>query len=321
MHYYRHALRETVHQAWEVLNQHPGLKWYGMISSFFGLFWGLAHLGYQGVAFWNMYAAHTMEKSYLERMSANLGLLKSFVFDHPDLIVGLIVLAVIVLAGHFVLNPILEGGLISLVGSILNGEKPRLIKGLPLGVLYIFPLMEFEFITAYFSVSVLLFELFWAVRNFGWGAFGFVMIPIAVLGLAGLVISFLFTYARFFIVLESKNVISAVIQSVKLVIFNLEQTVVLLLLTLLIVIRILLNVILVVVVPGIVIALIVGLSSSFLKTTGVVIGGALGLLLFLAVTYLSGIVHVFTTIAWTILFKELTKKGLKGWIMERVAGE
>jgi hypothetical protein len=143
----------------------------------------------------------------------------------------------------------------------------------------------------------------------------FVALPILLfIAMAGLIINFLFTYAEYFIVLEDRRLMKALMESSVLVISNLRKTFLVFVLMMLIGARVILNVILVLLIPMLVIALTSYLATVFLTTVGMIFIAVTGFAVLAISSYLMGLFNVFATAVWVLTFAELseTAKASKG---------
>ena len=138
----------------------------------------------------------------------------------------------------------------------------------------------------------------------------FVALPILLfVAMAGLIISFLFTYSEYYIVLRDYSLVKSIMESAILVIANLKKTILVFVLMLLIGARIVLNVLLVLLIPMMVVGVTSYLATIFLSTLGMVFIGLVGFAILIVSSYLLGLFHIFATAVWVLTFAELTERG------------
>lgn len=118
----------------------------------------------------------------------------------------------------------------------------------------------------------------------------------------------LFTYTEFYIVVDDNNVITSITKSIKLVVDNLEETVLMTVLMLIIGLRIIIQILFVLLIPAVVLGVVYLLTAANLPVVGLVVGGILGITGLIVASYLNGIIHVFAMTVWTFSFLKLTSK-------------
>ncbi len=290
---------EVIKIAWKMTNNEPGLVWYGVIPAFFGTLVGISYLAYQFFAFRTspFFGAKDLD---LDKIKP---LVLDFISDHSSLSITFIVAAVIVVILYFILPVLCEGGIIGLVSAIHKKKEVRPGDGIAIGAHHFLKMFEFRAMIGSFGFIYFLTVISLGVRKLGtppWllGLFGFLFI-------VSFILSFLFIYAQNFIVLENRNLIPSFMGSAKLVVSNFSKTILMWLLIFLISIRVVINVVLIFLIP----ALIAFVTNFFVSTIALTLGIILAILVSLAVimlaAYLAGILHVFTTTAWTLTFLEL----------------
>ena len=189
-------------------------------------------------------------------------------------------------------------------------RKYESIEGsVEVGVRHFFPMFEFALLVGAFSVTTLFTESSFILRWWGENIF-FIALPILLfIAMAGLIISFLFTYAEYFIVLKGHGITKSIMESSILVIANLKKTILVFVLMMLIGVRIVLNVLLVLLIPMMVVGVTSYLATVFLSTFGMIFIGLAGFGILIVSSYLMGLFHIFATAVWVLTFAALTEKG------------
>lgn len=295
-------VRDIVRKAWQMTQVHlKKLIWYGFIPSFFGVIVSSVYLSYQYSAL-RRSASLTSGEEFFDIFKQTWGL----VSEHIALSILLLVVALLILLGHFILTPIFKATMIQALMKIRNYES---IDGsVEVGVRNFFPIFEFAVLTGSFSINTLFTESFFIYRWWGEGVL-FAALPVLLfVAMAGLIINFLFTYSEYYIVLEGKGIMKSLMESSVLVIANLKKTILVFVLMLLIGARIILNVLLVLLIPMLVVFLTTYLATVFLSTFGLVMIGIFILAVLIVSSYLLGLFQVFSTAVWVLTFAELTGK-------------
>ncbi len=144
-----------------------------------------------------------------------------------------------------------------------------------------------------------------------WGESAFLIaLPILLfIATVGLIVSFLFTYSEYFIILKSHRVIVSMKESAILVLANLRKTFLIFILILLIGSRAILNVLLILLIPLGVVLIMSYLATTLLHTVGIIISTIFAIGILLVSSYLMGLFNVFSTAVWVFTFSALTDKG------------
>ena len=296
--------RDIVRKAWQITQVHlKKLIWYGSVPAFFTIVVSSVYLAYQYHAFKTSALFSPQHDSDVFGTAKTVW---SVVASHPTTSIVLIVLGVLILIGYILVPPIFNGTLIHALMKIKNYES---IDGsLEIGVRRFFPMFEFGALTGSFSITTLFTESSFILRWWGENVF-FIALPIILFIVAvGIIVTFLFTYAEYFIVLEDQGIMKSIGESTILVISNLRKTFLIFILILLISARIILNVVLVLIIPMLVVIVTSYFTSVFLSTIFFVIIGILGVGILLSSSYLLGLFHVFTTAVWVLTFSVLVTK-------------
>ncbi|MBU1090102.1 hypothetical protein KKF38_04925 [Patescibacteria group bacterium] len=291
---------EVIKIAWRMTNNERGLVWYGVIPAFFGTLVGIGYLVYQFLAFQTSPFFGAKEFDFEKIESFVLG----FAGNHPTLAILLIVLAAIVGIFYFLLPPLCEGGIIGLTSAIhKKKEGVRASDGIAIGAHHFLRMFEFRAVIGSFGFIYFLTVISLTIRKLGtpsWLVFllGFIF-------LVSFMMSFLFIYAQNFIVLENSKLIPAFAGSAKLVVSNFGKTILMWLLMLLISIRVIINVVLIFLIPALVAFVANFFVSAIAFTFGIILAVFVGFAVILLAAYLAGVLHVFTTTAWTLTFLNL----------------
>ncbi|MBU0727710.1 hypothetical protein KKA95_03420 [Patescibacteria group bacterium] len=296
--------RDIVRKAWQITQVHlKKLIWYGVVPAFFSVIVSSVYLAYQ-------YHAFKTSVIFSDQSNADVigtaRTLWGLVSSYPTLSIVLIVIGIIIFLGYVITPPIFNGTMINAIMRIKNYEP---IDGsVEIGVRRFFPMFEFSLLTGAFGITTLFTESSFILRWWGENVF-FVVLPILLfVVMIGFLISFLFTYAEYYIVLEDKPLMRSIMDSTILVISNLRRTFLIFILIILISARIILNVLLVLLIPMMVVIVAGYFTSVWLSIIGYIVVGVLGLAILCVSSYLLGLFHIFTTAVWVLTFSILAHK-------------
>lgn len=219
------------------------------------------------------------------------------------------IIVAIVLGIIYVLLPsFCEGSLIQLIARKRNGQEVRIRDGLRYGMLSFLPLFEYSWIARSFSlISILTWSSF-LMRNFSWEFFQSSIPVMILLAIVFAIMTVVFTYTEFFIVVDDRRVIESISKSSVLVVTHLERTLLLSILMLIIGIRILLQILFVLLIPLVIIGVVYVIALATLPIIAIVVGGIIGLILLYIASYLNATIHVFAVAVWTFTFLDLTNE-------------
>ncbi|MFA6458204.1 MAG: hypothetical protein WCV72_02325 [Patescibacteria group bacterium] len=291
---------EVIKIAWQLTNAKKSLVWFGIVPTFFTTLVGLGYFSYQFMAF---ETSPFFGNKHFDFTKIS-GLVLDFAGQHSGLIIFGIILTIIVLLGYFLVPPLTEGGLIGLVAAFhKQKEGVEIHDGIIIGTHHYLRMFEFGMAVSTFSFFEFLTITSMTIRHLGLPFW--LLILLGVLFVVSILFGFLFIYAANFIILENRNLTRALGGSAKLVISNFGKTFLMWFLMFLISIRVLINVILVFLIP----LLIAFVTNFFVSQVALILGIILaivaGLIVVGIASYLGGVLHVFTTAAWTITFLEL----------------
>ncbi|MBI5412113.1 hypothetical protein HZA43_02955 [Candidatus Peregrinibacteria bacterium] len=296
--------RNTVRKAWQITQVYlKKLIWYGAVPSFFSILVSSAYLAYQYNAFQHSKLLNPEENS---NILGTIQTLFDLIKQYPALSVSLVITAVIVFLCYTLLPPIFNGILIAAITRINDYQE---LEGVTeIGVRRFFPMFEFRLMMGSFSVITLFTESSFVLRWWGESIF-FVILPFLLfVSFVGFILSILFTYSDFYIVLHNKPLIKSISGSCVLVLANLRHTLLISILVVLIGIRAILNVLLVLMIPMLIVVLTSYFATIQLAVVGIILSVIIGLSLSILAAYLLGLFHVFTTTVWVLTFKQLVEK-------------
>ena len=296
--------RQIIADAWHFTGENKKLMWwYAFIPSLLTTLIGILYLAYQFFAFKKSKIFDNAEHGFLSDVISTI---VNFFKNNGELIVPSIVVVGIILLFYFLLPTLYEGGMIQLIAKKRKGEHVRMMSGLSYGLLTFLPLLEYNLLIKSFSLFSLLAEAAFIWRNLGTEPFQALLPIFIVAAIVFLILTLLFTYSEFFLVLDRTPVLRSMGRSAKLVIVSWQHTFLIGILMLIISLRVFINIIAVLLVP-----LLLFVSAGVLATIALpaTIGYLIAIIisfvgLFVA-SYFNGIISVFATAVWTFTFMEL----------------
>jgi hypothetical protein len=296
--------KHIIYKAWQITDSHRKLIWFAMSSIFVTFIIGMCYTVYHGSRIWSTLQPNSeLREQYMDTLNT----LFNFITSSPSITFISIGIAICFIGAYFLIPLITEGSVITMIRNILNKERLSCRKGFMGGFKAFWRLMEYHILTAYLSPLVILFLTFTVISTFGsnlsvlWYIFGFIFIITSLL-------TFLFTFSEFFIVLEDKNPIEAIMSSTKLVIFNLDKIALILILFAWVFMRIFINMILFLLFPLIIMGIFYFLGTYFSFHITFALISLVGSIAILFLLYLFTFLSVLKTIIWQLLFQELNKE-------------
>lgn len=296
--------KEIVAEAWRFTQENKRLTiWFGAIPSFFTTIYGIGYIIYQYYAFLSSKLFQNWPRSFLSVLATTVW---DFLLQNRGFIIPLVILGLTAVILYFLVPVVCQGGLIQLIARRKNGQQVRARQGINFGFMAFLPLLEYRLFISVLSIISIFSIMATAVRNLGFVSLN-LLIPIFIFVLiAALIMTICFTYTEFYIVIDDDNLLTAISKSVKLVVENLEETVLLTILMLIIGVRIIFQILMVFLIPAVAFGVVYLLTAANLPELGLVVGGLLGVFGLIVASYLNGIIHVFAMTVWTFTFLKLT---------------
>ncbi|MEK7672354.1 MAG: hypothetical protein AAB373_00570 [Patescibacteria group bacterium] len=299
MHY-----KQIISDSWKYTQENKKLIiWFGFIPSIFTTTFGVGYMTYQFFAFKNSYLFGSEKHGVLGEL---LGYIWNFVKTHTSLSIPLIIMLVIFMVIYLLLPTLCRAAAIQTIARNKNGQNVGVGAGLKYGFMPFLKLFEYHLLIKTFGFFSILFEMGFVMRNLGLTIFE-LLLPVFILFIViGFILTLLFTYADFYIVVDDENVFESMKKSAKLVMTHWKHTFLVTVLMMLIGVRIIFQVFLVFLIPSLIIGITGYLATVTLPVTGVIVGGSVGLIALLIASYLNGIVDVFSYTVWTHTFLDLS---------------
>jgi len=300
----RISYRAIIREAWEFTQENKKMIMvYAFLPALLGTLAGILYLIYQYYAILSSPLVENWPQSFTTVFVTNVlqVLRDSLSWSWP-----LIVAAIVVVILYLIIPSICEGAIVQLIARKRNKQDVRTRDGLKFGLLSFLPVFEYSWITRTFSIVSMISWTSFVARNLGWGAFD-AFLPLAIFfAIVGIILTLIFTYTEYFIIIDDRRVIESIAKSSVLVITHLEETLLLSVLMLIISLRIVVQIVFVLLIPAIVAIIIYFVTSAALPIAAFIAGGVIGAVLLYVASYLNSIIHVFAASVWTFTFLELT---------------
>ncbi len=301
--------RKVIAEAWEFTQANKKMTvWYAFFPAMLTFLASIIYFVYQFYAFKSSPLFDNWSESFT---AVALKTVYELVRDNLTSTLPFIIIIAVIGFLYVFIPSFCEGAIIQLVARKKNGHSVRTREGLKYGMLSFLPLFEYSWLVRTFSLVSILGEASYVARNLPLDWFQLLFPVFVLIIITGLIMTFLFTYTEYFIVIDGRQVFEAIVQSCKLVVNHLGETVLLSFLMLIILVRILLQIVFVFLVPGIFFAFVY--FTNLLTTNAdlpllITIGGVLGMIALYIGSYINAVLHVFAVSVWTFTFLELSKE-------------
>ncbi|MBI2638341.1 hypothetical protein HYW83_02000 [Candidatus Peregrinibacteria bacterium] len=295
--------RHIIAEAWHFTRENKKLMWwYAFVPSILTTLVGILYLVYQFFSFKRSPLFDDAEKSFLTEVITTIF---NFLKENENLLIPAIITIIVVLILYALLPTLLQGGLVQIIARMRKGESVKTSDGVSYGFLVFLPLLEYHLLIKGFSLISLFTEAGFVLRNLGPGALKTLLPVFIAAAVIGLILTLLFTYSEFFIILDKKQVLRSMGRSAKLVVLSWQHTFLIALLMIIIAMRIFINIIAVLIVPALLIFAAGFLATLTLTKIGIIVGIAIALVGLFVASYFTGILNVFANAVWTFTFLEL----------------
>ncbi|MFH1283971.1 MAG: hypothetical protein ABIH78_00040 [Candidatus Peregrinibacteria bacterium] len=298
--------RKIIAESWLYTQKNKKLiLWFGFLPALFTTTFSVGYLAYQFFAFKKSYLFDDSDESFLHEVAAFIW---TFIRDHVSLTVPLVIVAAIFAIVYLLFPTLAKASSIQMIARNRNNQPAGVGTGLRHGIMSFLPLLEYHLLIKTFAFFSIIIEMAFVLRNLGPVIFKLFLPVFIIFVIISLVLTILFTYADFFIVVDDDGVFESMKKSAKLVVMNLKHTFLVTILMLIIGIRIVIQVILVFLIPALIVLITGYIATVTLPVTSVIVGGLVGFVALIIAAYLNGIVDIFSYTVWTFTFLELTSQ-------------
>jgi len=306
--------RQIIADAWNFTREHMQLMWwYAFIPSLVNTLVGILYMVYQFFAFKRSELFDNAPQSFLTEVIKTV---LSFLNQHANLWIPFVVVTIIVLVLYLLLPTLCQGALIQIIAKKRQGAEARALDGIALGLLVFLPLLEYHLLVNGFSMFSVFTEAAFVLRNLGTVAMTTLLPVFVIATLIAFILTLLFTYADFFIVLRRVPILKAIGKSAKLVVVSWQHTFIIAILMLIIGLRVIINIVAVLLVPALLL-----LGASFFAVTAftkisIIISAIVAVIGLLVASYFTGILNLFANTVWTYTFLALMEEKKTQELME-----
>jgi hypothetical protein len=298
--------RKVIVGSWHSTQKSKSLIiWFGFIPALFTTTVGVLYMAYQFFAFKKSYLFEDAESSFFHDV---VYFIWDFVKANVSLTLPLIIFAIIFGIFYFLVPTLARASAIQAIARRKNGQDAGAGTGLRHGVMSFLPLFEYHLLIKTFAFFSIMFEMSFVLRNLGPVIFKMFLPVFIILLFISFMLTLLFTFTDFFIVIDDLGVFESMKKSAKLVIMNWKHTFLMTILMIIIGLRIVIQAVLVFMVPSLIVLITGYITTIALPVTSVIIGGIFGIISLLVAAYLNGIVDIFSYTVWTHTFLELSSE-------------
>lgn len=298
--------KKIIAESWAYTQKNRRLiVWFGFFPSILTTTVGVGYIAYQIFAFKTSWMFDDAKESSLFQV---VNFIWEFIKAHVTWTVPLVVLAIIFFILYMLFPTIAKASAIQMIARNRNGQKAGVGTGLRHGIMSFLPLFEYHLLIKTFSFFAILIEVSFVVRNLGPAIFRLLLPAFIIFIFISLLLTLLFTYTDFFIVIDDKKVFESMKESGKLVINHWQSTFLVTILMIIIGVRIIIQAFIVLAIPGIIILVSGYIATIALQVTGLIAGLIIGGIALIIASYLNGIVDVFSYTVWTFTFLALTSE-------------
>lgn len=299
--------RAIISEAWAITQNNKKLIWiYAFLPSLLTTLVSMGYVSYQAAAFWTSEYIHPDIPSSQHPINVLIHLLTTGFQNNGGLMVFLLIFLALGLLAYLLVPVFMQGALIQVLARKRAGQDVSIPQGITFGFTRFLPLLEYHLAIKTFSFFGLLGEASFAFRNLGPDVFSFLGWIFLLAIIVGLLVSLLFTYSEYYLVIDREGVFGSMIKSSGLVVRQWHHTLFMFFLMGVIVARMLINILVALLIPLLVVGPIFFFTNATFATVGAVIGAILGLVALYFASYFVGVFHVFTTGVWTFTFLDLT---------------
>jgi hypothetical protein len=298
--------RSVISQSWLYTQSNKKLVfWFGFLPAFFTTTIGAGYIAYQFFAFKTSFLFSEQEENFFFDILMTIW---EILKNNISLSIPLVIFGIIFALGYFLFPTLAQASAIQMIARNRSGQKAGPGTGLKYGLLSFLPLFQYHLLIKTFSFGSILIQMSFVIRNLGVSMFQIFFPIFLFVMIIGLILTLLFTYADFFIVIDDKGVFESMRSSIRMVIMNWKSTFLITLLMILIGVRIIIQVVLIFMIPFLIILIAGYLATVTLPITGIVVGAIVGGIALILASFLNGVVDIFSFTVWTYTFLHITQE-------------
>jgi len=298
--------RKLIAESWQYTQSNKKLiVWFGFFPALFTTTMGAGYMAYQFFAFKKSPLFDDSESSFMHDVAEYIW---AFVSTHVSWTLPLIIIGIIFLLFNLLVPILAKAAAIQTIARNVNGQKAGVGTGIRFGIMSFLPMFEYHLLIKTFAFFSIIMEISFVLRNLGTVMFKILLPFFIIFVFLSLLLTLLFVYADFYIVIDDQKVFDAMKTSARTVITHWKHTFLIMLLMIMIGVRIIIQAILVFLIPSLIILITGYLATVTLPFTGVLVGGIVGIIALITSAYLNGVVDIFSYTVWTKTFLTLTSE-------------
>lgn len=296
--------KKIIADSWAYTQENKGLIfWLGFMPALLTTTVSIAYILYQFFAFRSSSLFSSGDQK--EFLTEVVSFVWSFFKTNNSLIVPLAVIGILLLIMYLLVPTFAKASAIQMIIRNHNGQKTSVGQAMGYGLSAFLKLFEYHLLIKTFAFFSIIFEMAFVLRNLGPAIFQFLLPVFLLFMVISVILTLLFTYADFFIVIDDEGIFDSVRKSSSMVVTHLKHTFLITILMILIGVRIVIQAIVVFLIPGLILVITGYVAAVTIPSTAVIVGSVLGIAALFVSAYMNGIVDIFSYTVWTYTFLNL----------------
>ncbi|MDC0506152.1 hypothetical protein OAN96_01005 [Candidatus Gracilibacteria bacterium] len=283
--------------AWEIIQEHSTLKKFYFLPGLLSIIFLSVLLVYQAI-----YTYVEVFGYKEEAFQVILG------FFHSSYAFEAIVGGIIFFLVYIVIAPLFEGAMIKYIESVNNEKDTSVGDALGMGIYRFLPLFEYNNIFSEFKLISILNAYLFMIRFLGIEYISYLSGVFVFVFIFSVVLNILFSYSKYFIVVENKKVFPAISASSKLAILNISITSRIYFLMFLLNMRVVFNFLIFLSFPLLMVVAVSLITSKIYLAIAIIFLSVVFSILILALGYLTAVLEIFKTALWYFAYKHGKQK-------------
>lgn len=284
----KHVFKENIIiPSWKIIQNDSKIKKFYILPGILSIIFLSALLVYQSI--------YTYVEIFWKKEEALIIILNFF---HSDYWLETIITWIIFIILYFILSPIFEWWLIRYIDNKNKDIETSNSDAIGLGIYKFFPLFEYNNIFSEFKLISILNGYLFCIRFIGMEYINIISYIFIGILFMGIWVNILFSYSKYYIVLENKWVFESIWKSARLSILNLKMTIRLYFVILFLNIRVIFNFLIFLSFPILIVLAIWLITSKIFLTIAITIISILFIIVILILWYLTTVLEIFTKSLW-----------------------
>jgi hypothetical protein len=229
-------------------------------------------------------------------------------FIHSQYIQEFLLWTTIFIIAYILLVPIFESALIKYIRKKDIWEETDIWDAISMWFYKFLPIFEYNNLFSEFKfLSIINFYLF-MLRFFEFHYIKQINYVFLIILLFSIIINILFTYSKFFIIIENKKIFKSIWESTKLSLINIKNTFKLYIIMFILHIRVIINFVLFLIFPIIIVSVVWIITSQILQTIALIIIITLFIFFIIFLGYLAWVLEALRISIWYYAYKKWKEK-------------